>query len=118
MTRAKLFTHQLTAATERDAPFIRSMLFVAAVPENIPEEFRPTVEGLMRHKWFSRYIDNWGRPGDTGTIASVNRQPVGAAWFRNYTPGEQSTLRKFKSAMPPHELAIGVEAEYRGQGIG
>ena len=36
----------------------------------------------------SRYVDRWGRPGDTAVVGLEVSTPVGAAWFRLYTARE------------------------------
>ena len=62
----------------------------------------------------ARYVNNWGRPGDTGLVAWENG-PIGAAWYR-----------LFKSTAPGYgfvddetpELTIAVVPSRRGKGFG
>lgn len=54
------------------------------------------------------------REGDVGVIAELSRTPVGAAWVRRM---RDDKLRPLDDPAVP-VLAIGVESEYRGRGIG
>ena len=67
---------------------------------------------LVHRPEFSRYVEGWGRAGDTGFVARDKKDDslVGAVWLR-------------KSAVPngpkaPPELAFAVKPGYRGRGIG
>jgi GNAT superfamily N-acetyltransferase len=62
-----------------------------------------------------RYVYNWGRPGDAGVIALDEGFPVGAAWYRLFTPAEAGY--GFVDERTP-ELAIAVVPSRRGRGIG
>ena len=62
----------------------------------------------------SPYIAGWPRPGDGGVVAEMG-QPVGAAWFR-LLPGESPGYGFIDEQTP--EISIGVEARWRGRGIG
>jgi GNAT superfamily N-acetyltransferase len=89
-----------------DVPFIRSMLthahnwHVARFETDIP---------------LSRYVDGWGRPGDTALIAIEGGHRVGAAWYRLFrasAPGYG-----FLDEETP-ELTVAVVPGRRGEGIG
>ena len=62
-----------------------------------------------------RYVDRWGRPGDTAVVLIERFRPVGAAWYR-----------LFKASAPGYgfvdeetpELTIAVVPSCRGQGYG
>jgi ribosomal protein S18 acetylase RimI-like enzyme len=54
------------------------------------------------------------REGDVGVIAELARAPVGAAWVRRMRGDELGPVDD--PAVPV--LAIAVESEYRGRGIG
>src|SRR5919201_4243730 len=63
----------------------------------------------------TRYIESWGRPGDTAMIAIDDFQPVGGAWYRLFRrdhPGYG-----FVDEATP-ELAIAVVPSRRGHGLG
>jgi GNAT superfamily N-acetyltransferase len=88
-----------------DVPFLRDMLRHAYYwrwqdPEGIPA---------------SRYVEGWGRQGDTALIALDEGFPVGAAWyrlFRSRAPGYG-----FVDESTP-ELTIAVVPSRRGRGLG
>lgn len=89
-----------------DATFMRSMLahayawrvnqFEAAIP-------------------LSRYVDNWGRPGDLALIATEGGHPVGAAWLRVFPASEPGYA--FVGEGTP-ELTIAVVPSRRRHGVG
>ena len=94
-------------ASRGDAPFLRDMVRHAyywrwSVPEtaDVPA---------------SRYVENWGRPGDRGLIALDEGFPVGAAWYRQFTAA--SPGYGFLDGETP-ELTIAVVPSRRGRGLG
>lgn len=64
----------------------------------------------------ARYVEGWGRPGDTGFVANdaEEGQVLGAVWLR--TPIERSS--KGAAEDVPLELAFAVAPGQRGHGIG
>ena len=62
----------------------------------------------------ARYVNNWGRPGDAGIIASENG-PIGAAWYRIFKEREPGF--GFVDERTP-ELTIAVVPSRRGSGLG
>lgn len=71
------------------------------------------VDRLMALPRVAAYSANFGRPGDVGFVATVNEQPVGAAWGRIYERTSQDPLVEY-----PFEITIGVTKAQRGLGIG
>jgi len=70
----------------------------------------PPSRDVVRRPEISRYVEGWGRAGDTGFVAhdKKNRALLGAAWLRR--PIDKS------DASP--ELALAVKPEHRRHGIG
>jgi GNAT superfamily N-acetyltransferase len=89
-----------------DVPFMRSLLthaynwHVNRLDETIP---------------VGRYVDGWGRPGDTALLAVEGGHRIGAGWFRLFR--EASPGYGFVDAQTP-ELTIVVVPSRQGQGIG
>ena len=63
----------------------------------------------------SRYVDRWGRPGDTAVVGLEGATPVGAAWFRLYR-AEEPGFGFVDEATP--ELSIAVVPSRRHHGYG
>ena len=62
----------------------------------------------------ARYVNNWGRPGDTGLVAWENG-PIGAAWYRLFKASSPGF--GFVDEQTP-ELTIAVVPSRRGGGLG
>ena len=62
-----------------------------------------------------RYVERWGRPGDTALIAIQDFQRVGAAWYRLFTDGQPGY--GFVDEETP-ELSIAIVPSRRGTGLG
>lgn len=90
----------------QDAPFLRALL---------PHAYHWRVTEGDFEIPLSRYVDRWGRMGDTAVIAVEDGRPVGAAWFRLYPEGAPGY--GFVDAHTP-ELTIAVVPTMRGRGIG
>jgi GNAT superfamily N-acetyltransferase len=63
----------------------------------------------------SRYVNGWGRPGDTALVALDGPNPVGAAWYRLFTR-DHPGFGYVDDETP--ELAIAVVPSRRGKGTG
>ncbi|HZU21042.1 MAG TPA: GNAT family N-acetyltransferase [Gaiellaceae bacterium] len=63
----------------------------------------------------SRYVDNWGRPGDLAVIAHETGNRVGAAWLRLFRASEPGY--GFVDEKTP-ELSIAVVPSRRRHGLG
>src|SRR5206468_11001958 len=63
----------------------------------------------------SRYVENWGRPGDVALIATEGGHPIGAAWFRLF--GKPAPGYGFVDEATP-ELTVAVVPSRRKHGVG
>ena len=95
-------------AGPQDVPFLRDMLRHAYYwrVSSVSESGEPPVR---------RYVERWGRPGDTALIAIQDFQPVGAAWFRLFKPDNPGY--GFIDERTP-ELSIAIVPSRRGSGLG
>lgn len=89
-----------------DVPFMRSMLAHA---------YGWRVNALDAEIPLTRYVDNWGREGDLGLIATEGGHRIGAAWFRIFRAGEPGN--GFVDEQTP-ELTISVVPSRRRHGVG
>ena len=62
------------------------------------------------------HVEGWGRTGDLGVVAEVDRVPVGAAWLRLFDPAI-SDYSAFVDDDTP-ELVAAVSRAHLGRGIG
>jgi ribosomal protein S18 acetylase RimI-like enzyme len=64
---------------------------------------------VVKHPDFARYVEGWGREGDSGFVArDSSDQLMGAVWSRSFSPDE--------GTVP--ELAFAVRPGFRRRGIG
>jgi len=93
--------------TSEDEPVLWEMLYYGLFSAGKSE---PPSRDVVRRPEISRYVEGWGRVGDTGFVAhdEKNQALLGAAWLRRPTD---------KSDASP-ELALAVKPEHRGHGIG
>jgi ribosomal protein S18 acetylase RimI-like enzyme len=89
-----------------DVPFMRSMLAHA---------YAWRVNAFETEIPLSRYVDNWGRPGDVAVIAHETGNRVGAAWLRIFGPDEPGY--GYVDDTTP-ELSIAVVPSRRRHGLG
>ncbi len=105
--------YRIRAATVDDLPGLRDMLWEAAAVAEVLRELGKEASLQLPEVW--KYLDGWKRPGDTGVVAVDDAgRVIGAAWYRFFTaaPG----YGYISDDIP--ELAIGVDAAARGQGVG
>jgi ribosomal protein S18 acetylase RimI-like enzyme len=73
-------------------------------------------ESVLAEPGVARYVEGWGRPGDTAVVAeNADGDLVGAAWYRLFDADEPAY--GFVDGQTP-ELSIAVEPAHRGMGIG
>jgi GNAT superfamily N-acetyltransferase len=89
-----------------DVPFMRSMLAHA---------YGWRVNALDADIPLTRYVDNWGRPGDLALIAHETGNRVGAAWMRRFRGSEPGY--GFVDEQTP-ELSISIVPSRRRHGVG
>lgn len=102
---------ELLSLTARDEVVLWEMLRLAAHAED------RSVTDLRRDPDLARYVNGWGRPGDSG-VKAVHRRSgtaVGAAWSRLWRSNDRGY--GYIDEHTP-ELAIAVIAAYRGRGVG
>ncbi len=92
---------------QQDVPFLRAMLRHA---------YHWHVNTLDESEIpIARYVEGWGRAGDTAVVALEGGHPVGAAWFRLF--GESAPGWGFVDEQTP-ELSIAVVPSRREHGVG
>lgn len=93
--------------TPADEPVLWEMVYQALrTSDDTPRE-------IVRKPEYARYVEGWGRTGDTGFVAydaEKRDELLGAVWFR-LPPGEDT-----EEATP--ELAFAVKSGHRKRGIG
>ncbi len=106
---------RLRQAAPDDGSFVGEMLLVAATWWAGAGDETPSAEELLAIPQVADYVEGWGRPGDGGVIAEWEGKPVGACWFRRFTPAHPGY--GFLGEDVPG-IGLSVREEYRGRGIG
>ena len=90
-----------------DEPILWEMLYQGV--SSLSTKERPSRDILHRPE-FARYVESWGRAGDTGFVAHNKKDGslLGAVWLR----------RPVGKTDAPPELALVVKPEHRRHGIG
>lgn len=93
--------------TGEDEPILWEMLYYGLSSVGKTE---PPTRDIVHRPEIARYVEGWGRVGDTGFVAheKKNQSLLGAAWLRQPTD--------VSDASP--ELALSVKPEHRRHGIG
>jgi GNAT superfamily N-acetyltransferase len=81
----------------------------------LPHAYGWRVNALDAEIPLTRYVDNWGRPGDVALVATETGHRVGAAWFRVFRTAEPGY--GFVDEATP-ELTISVVPSRRKHGVG
>ena len=100
-------------ATADDVEFLKTMMYEAARWN--PDWPREPIEEVLAEPMLRRYHEGWGRPGDGGVIVELDQEPVGAAWYRQFT-GEEPGYGFVDEKVP--EVSIAVAPLHRRKGIG
>ena len=96
-------------ATHEDDAFLREMLYEAAAWN--PDWPRERMIAALADPMLERYHRDWGREGDAGVIAELDREPVGSAWYRCSPPAGVGSWTT-------PELGLAVVPLHRRKGIG
>ena len=101
-------------ATADDADVLGRMVREAAYWR--PGRERPSVDVVLADPAVGHYVEGFPRPGDDGVVAvDDDGSPIGAAWWRTFAADDPGY--GFVDEATP-EMAIGVEAAWRGRGVG
>jgi GNAT superfamily N-acetyltransferase len=90
-----------------DEPILWEMLYQGL--SSLCEKEQPSRDIVHRPE-FARYVESWGRAGDSGFVAHNKKDAslLGAVWLR----------RPVDKTHAPPELALVVKPEHRRHGIG
>jgi GNAT superfamily N-acetyltransferase len=97
----------IRALAAQDEPILWEMLYQGL--SSLGKKERPSRD-IVHQPEFSRYVEGWGRAGDTGFVAHNKKDGslLGAVWLR----------RSMDKPHAPPELAFAVKPEHRRHGIG
>ena len=106
--------YKIRPLTAEDESILWTMLYHglhAAGAETAPSP------DVVRRPEFSRYVEGWGGPHDTGFVACNpdTEEVMGAVWFRSPIPSEAEPQPTEEDAP---ELAFAVAPGHRRKGIG
>jgi GNAT superfamily N-acetyltransferase len=109
-----LINYSIRSLTPTDQPFLWEMLYQTLY---VPADGTPPPRDVIYQPDLARYVQDWGREGDRGFIASdlATGEPIGAVWLR-FLIEENRGYGYIDNQTP--ELGLAVLPEYRGQGIG
>lgn len=101
-------------ASSSDQPALDEMLYQSL---HVPPGRQPLSREILQEHDISKYVADWGRPGDLAFIAldSETDDLLGAAWLR-LLKGDERGYGYVDDKTP--ELGVAVAAGYRGQGVG
>src|SRR5260370_30740247 len=95
------------AATPDDLGLLWEFLAIAA--------YEPDVDAAKAVPFVAAHLEGWWRPEDFGFIAELEGAAIGAAWARQFSPGEQPAF--YVDEHTP-EITLGVKRHSRGRGVG
>ena len=99
---------ELRPISDADLAFLGEMTLLAAFPPG------PLPEGASEAPRVTRWLVEWGRPGDAGVIAWQGDERIGAAWCRI----QSEVLAQGSNGEPLPELVIAITPGHRARGIG
>ncbi len=104
----------IRSLTLEDEPFLWEMLYQAIY---LPEGVAPFPREILQQPDIRRYVQDWGRAGDAGTVAVETGAgiPIGAAWVRLWRADDKGY--GYVDAATP-ELSVALLPGYRGGGVG
>lgn len=94
-------------ATQDDLTILWDFLAITA--------YEPDAEAAKAVPFVAAHLAGWQRSEDFGFIAEFDGGPIGAAWARQFAPGEEPAF--FVDERTP-EITIGVRPHIRGRGVG
>ena len=101
--------HVIRPLTPADESVLWDMLY-----EGLRTFAGATSRDILKQPEYARYVEDWGRAGDTGFVVSdkPSGEVLGAAWYRMPTAESQG-----RSEATP-ELAFAVKPGQRKRGLG
>jgi GNAT superfamily N-acetyltransferase len=90
-------------------------MLVEAMNWRPERELRFSRQRIMTDPKLAHYIVGWPGPRELGVVAETEGQPVGAVWLR-FLPVDDPGFGFVAADVP--ELTIGVQAAWRGRGLG
>jgi ribosomal protein S18 acetylase RimI-like enzyme len=97
----------IRSATRDDLAILWDFLAIAA--------YEADVAAAKAVPFVAAHLEGWRRSEDFGFIAERGAEAVGAAWARQFSPGEQPAF--YVDDRTP-EVTIGVSEAARGKGVG
>jgi ribosomal protein S18 acetylase RimI-like enzyme len=97
----------IRSATRDDLAILWDFLAIAA--------YEADVTAAKAVPFVATHLEGWRRSEDFGFIAERGAEAVGAAWARQFAPGEQPAF--YVDDRTP-EVTIGVSEAARGKGVG
>src|SRR3954454_22969260 len=103
--------YEIRALTPADAPILWDMLY-----EGLRTAEGATSRDILKQPEYARYVEGWGRTGDTGFVVSdkSSKEVLGAVWYR-LPAGEKRSADETR-LIP--ELAFAVNPGQRKRGLG
>ena len=99
---------ELRPVSAADLTFLAEMTLLAAFPPG------PLPKGASAMPHVTRWLEDWGRPGDAGVVAWQDGERIGAAWCRVLA----DVVARDANCRPLPELAISVAPAHRSRGGG